>query len=98
MTICVFFLTSALALHPVFFTEITRIHPDPGGRNGSKHSRQFFWREWLWLHDLLKQKYPDNEFMIIPVKYEETPPGWLWVPFGWRSHLIYRRPLPKNSA
>lgn len=81
------FLTCALAL------PVTAVHhpSDNGGTNES--DKQAFLREWKWLHDLLERQYPDHEFLIIPVQYEETPPGWTWVPFGWRGHLIYKRPI-----
>ena len=75
---------------------VASIH-DEGGYNESSFNRDTFLREYEWLIDLLKKSYPGNEFLIIPVRNEHTPPGWLWVPFGWRGHLIYRRPL-KESA
>lgn len=79
-----------LALPPIFFNSIHA--------NGqSDKDRKNFLREYNWLMDLLKQKYPDHEFIILPVQYEKTPPGWTWVPFGWRGHLIYRRPI-KEAA
>lgn len=54
--------------------------------------RDAFLREYKWIIDLLESMYPDSEFLILPKEYSETPPGWTWVPFGWRGHLLYRRP------
>ncbi len=81
------FLVCALAL-PVTNVPIN----DSGGHN-SPGTREAFIREYEWLRDLLEKQYPDNEFLIIPVAYDKTPPDWEWVPFGWDGHLIYKRPL-----
>lgn len=89
MAVQALFLICALALRPANVG-------NPGGHD-YPDTREEFLREWHWLDELLRTKYPDHEFMIVPVKYEITPPGWIWVPFGWRGHLIYRRPL-KEAA
>lgn len=80
----VLLLCAALAL-PVNFI------PDRGGVKGDKMSNRLFWSEYNWLTELLTYKHPNDEFLIIPVRFEVTPPGWEFVPFGWRGHLIYRR-------
>ena len=81
------FLIAALAL-PVPSIH----HGDDGGNTGTPDFTRFdFLKEYEWLLALLERKYPGHEFMILPVGYDITPPGWIWVPFGWRSHLIYRR-------
>lgn len=69
---------------------------DPGGHH-SPDTAETFIREYDWLKELLDRTYPDSEFLIIPVEYEETPPGWTWTPIGWRGHLIYRKPMRQSA-
>jgi hypothetical protein len=83
------FLACALAL------PVPSIHGYDDG--GSTIDRDSFFREYDWLKELLEHEWPGNDFMIMPVKWDRTPPGWIWVPFSWRGHLIYRRPL-KEAA
>jgi len=68
------------------------------GGHDSPETRDEFLKEYKWIHDLLERSYPGHEFLIIPVEYEHTPPGWEWVPFGWRGHLIYKRPKPTQLS
>lgn len=76
------FLVFALALVPASARDV----------RGTPDQRAAFIKEYGWLMDLLTAMYPKNEFMIMPVQYPETPPGWTWISeFGWRGHLLYRR-------
>lgn len=83
------FLACALAL------PITSIHHFDRSDSGAFTKKEFL-KEYKWLIEMLEKMYPGNEFLIMPVQYEETPPGWIWVPMGWRGHLLYRR--EKQSA
>lgn len=69
---------------------------DSGGHH-NPDSAEAFIKEYNWLKELLERQYPGDEFLIIPVEYEETPPGWTWTPIGWRGHLIYRRPMRQSA-
>jgi hypothetical protein len=71
-------------------------HGDSGGHHNPDTAEAFI-HEYNWLKELLERSYPGNEFLIIPVEYEETPPGWDWTPVGWRGHLIYRRPIERSA-
>lgn len=78
-----FFLICALALPPAAF-----------GPNGQMpESREAFFREYKWIHDLLERTYPGHEFLIIPIRENyQTPPGWDEIPFQWRNHRLYKKP------
>ncbi len=87
----VLLLSCALAL------PVASIHPgDEGGYDSP--TKENFLQEYRWLLEILRREYPGHEFLILPVRHENTPPGWIWVPVGWRGHLIYRRPLKPVSA
>lgn len=77
------FLISALAL------PVPSVHH--AGTNNRDTAESFF-KEYQWIHDLLERMYPNHDFMIIPDRlHQQPPPGWIEVPFFWRSHYIYRR-------
>jgi hypothetical protein len=57
-------------------------------------TRESFLKEYKWIHDLLEGMYPGHEFLIIPHRIShQTPVGWFEIPFQWRGHNLYRRPL-----
>lgn len=79
------FLVCALALHVASFN-------DPGGHDS--YTREDFLREYRWIHDLLERLYPEDEFLIIPARDRERPPGWEKAILEWSGHIIYRKQKP----